>query len=74
MYGPEDHFDELRSHAVGALIMKFVKAKRENLPSVTVWGTGAPIREWLHVDDGCEAMLRSMKIPPYDDIIKHRRG
>lgn len=69
MYGPEDHFDELRSHAVGALIMKFVQAKREGLSSVTVWGTGRPIREWLHVDDGCEAMLRAMELPPYDDII-----
>lgn len=69
MYGPDDHFDEVRSHAVGAMIMKFVKAKMENKPNVTVWGTGAPIREWLHVDDGCEAMLRSMSIEPYDDII-----
>jgi len=69
LYGPHDHFDEVRSHAVGALIMKFVRAKRENLPSVTVWGTGKPIREWLHVNDACEAMLRAMDIPAYNDII-----
>ena len=69
MYGPNDHFDEVRSHAVGALIMKFVKAKQEGRPSVTVWGSGKPIREWLHVDDACRAMIRAMDIPPYDDII-----
>ncbi len=69
MYGPCDHFDEVRSHAVGAMIMKFVKAKRENLPEVVIWGTGKPIREWLYVDDACEAMIRSMSIVPYNDII-----
>lgn len=69
MYGPNDHFDEMRSHAVGALIMKFVAAKNNDLSTVTVWGTGEPIREWLHVDDACEAMLRAIDIAPYDDII-----
>ena len=69
LYGPNDHFDEVRSHAAGALIRKFVQAKKENLPNVTVWGTGKPIREWLYVDDACEAMLRAMKIEPYNDII-----
>lgn len=69
MYGPCDHFDEVRSHAVGAMIMKFVKAKREDLSEVTIWGTGNPIREWLYVDDACEAMIRAISIAPYDDII-----
>ncbi|GAB3520315.1 NAD-dependent epimerase/dehydratase family protein [Photobacterium alginatilyticum] len=61
MYGPEDHFEEERSHALGALIMKFVKAKQNNEPFVNVWGSGKPVREWLHVDDGAEAMVRSIK-------------
>lgn len=69
MYGPCDHFDEVRSHAVGAMIMKFVKAKKANLPEVVIWGTGKPIREWLYVDDACDAMIRAMDIAPYDDII-----
>lgn len=69
MYGPEDHFEEERSHALGALIMKFDKAKKENLPSVTVWGTGTPVREWLHADDGAEAMIRALDIAPHQDII-----
>lgn len=62
MYGPEDHFDEKRSHALGALIMKFVEAKRKQLPEVVVWGTGKPVREWLYVDDGAEALLRALNI------------
>ncbi len=64
MYGPGDHFDEKRSHALGALIMKFVEAKRKNLPSVVVWGTGKPIREWLYVDDGAEILIRALEIEP----------
>ena len=64
MYGPGDHFDERRSHALGALIMKFVEAKRKNLPAVTVWGTGKPIREWLFVDDGAEVLIRALEVEP----------
>lgn len=62
MYGPEDHFEEERSHALGALIMKFVEAKLNNQPEVIVWGTGKPVREWMHVDDGAEAMIRAMQV------------
>lgn len=69
MYGPEDHFEEERSHAMGALIMKMVKAKREGLPEVVVWGTGAPVREWLHIDDGAEAMVRAMNIPATSELL-----
>jgi len=69
MYGPGDHFEEERSHALGALIMKFVRAKRNNEPYVEVWGTGKPVREWLHVDDGAEALIRAMDTPPFVDFI-----
>jgi GDP-L-fucose synthase len=69
MYGPGDHFDEERSHALGALVMKFVEAKRKDLPSVVVLGTGKPVREWLYVDDGAEAMIRALDIPPTVDPI-----
>ena len=64
MYGPGDHFEEKRSHALGALIMKFVEAKRKNLPKVVVWGTGKPIREWLFGDDGAEILIKSLEIEP----------
>ncbi len=69
MYGPEDHFEAERSHALGALIMKFVEAKQKNKPYVDVWGSGKPVREWLHVDDGAEAMIRAMNISPTTEFI-----
>ena len=62
MYGPGDHFDESRSHALGALVMKFVEADRNNEPTVTVWGTGKPIREWLYIEDGAEALIRGLSV------------
>lgn len=74
MYGPEDHFDLLRSHALGASIMKFVEAERVQYPAVVVWGTGKPVREWLYVDDAAEALVRGLYIPPYDDIINLGTG
>ncbi len=69
MYGPEDHFEAERSHALGALIMKFTEAKKNNDPHVDVWGSGKPVREWLHVDDGAEAMVRAADIAPFVDPI-----
>ena len=74
MYGPGDHFDEVRSHAMGALIMKIVKAKEENLPEVIVWGTGRPVREWLYVDDCVEAFIRALEIPPIVEPINIGQG
>jgi len=74
MYGPGDHFDEVRSHAMGALIMKIVRAKKENLPEVVVWGTGKPVREWLYVDDCVEAFMRALEIPPIVEPINIGQG
>jgi GDP-L-fucose synthase len=54
MYGPGDHFDENRSHALGAFIKKIHIAKNENFNEITLWGTGNPIREWLYIDDGAK--------------------
>ena len=64
MYGPEDHFEAERSHALGALIMKMVSAKRCNAPFVEVWGSGKPVREWLHIDDGAMAMVKGLDVSP----------
>ena len=69
MYGPGDHFEEKRSHALGALIMKFVEAKRRNLPQVSVWGSGKPVREWLYVDDGAEILMKALEMGPTVDPI-----
>lgn len=62
MYGPWDHFDEERSHALGALIMKISIAKKKKEPHVVVWGTGRPIREWLFVKDCAEAVTRALDV------------
>ena len=51
LYGPGDNFDALTSHVLPALIRRFHEAKLENRPEVVVWGTGRPLREFLHVDD-----------------------
>ena len=66
MYGPEDHFEEVRSHALGALTMKIEKAKNEGESHVVVWGTGKPVREWLYVDDCVEAMIRAIDVTHYE--------
>ena len=55
LYGPNDNYDLQNSHVLPALLRKFHTAKVEGLPSVEVWGTGAPKREFLHVDDLADA-------------------
>ncbi len=62
MFGPFDHFEEKRSHALGALIKKIHNAKENNLDKVTIWGTGKPIREWLFVRDGATALIKSISL------------
>lgn len=66
MYGPRDHFDPVRSHALGALIAKIVKAKRTGKRKVEIWGTGRPVREWLYVEDAAMAILKA--IEHFDEI------
>ena len=62
MYGPGDHFEEERSHALGALIKKIYLAKISNHNSIDIWGTGRPIREWLYVEDGAKGLVKSLKL------------
>lgn len=61
LYGPEDNFDLQSSHVLPALIRKVHEAKMAGAPSVTVWGTGKPKREFLHVDDLAEACVFVMR-------------
>lgn len=69
MYGPGDHLDEVRSHAVGGLAIRFLKAQKSGAPEVVVWGSGAPVREWLYVDDAAEAMVRATACAPCDQPV-----
>jgi GDP-L-fucose synthase len=57
LYGPGDNFDPLTSHVLPALIRKFHEAKEEGRTEVVVWGTGTPLREFLHVDDLARAVV-----------------
>jgi GDP-L-fucose synthase len=57
LYGPHDNFDLESSHVLPALIRKFHEAKQSNSPSVQLWGTGKPLREFLHVDDMAAACV-----------------
>lgn len=66
MYGPREHFNPEQSKALAGLIKKIYEAKKKNLPTVEVWGTGKPTRDWLYVKDGAEAILRATSF--YDDI------
>jgi GDP-L-fucose synthase len=60
LYGPNDNYDLQQSHVLPALIRKFHEAKVKKLPNVTIWGTGKPLREFLHVDDLAAACLHLM--------------
>jgi GDP-L-fucose synthase len=57
LYGPGDNFDPVTSHVLPALIRKFHEAKEDRRPEVIVWGTGTPLREFLHVDDLARAVV-----------------
>ena len=57
LYGTKDNFDLETSHVIPALIRKILDAKSNNLHEVVLWGTGSPIREFLHVDDLARAVL-----------------
>jgi GDP-L-fucose synthase len=61
LYGPNDNFDLASSHVLPALIRKMHEAKIARAPSVVLWGTGAPRREFLHVDDLADALVHLMK-------------
>jgi GDP-L-fucose synthase len=65
LYGPNDNYDLKNSHVIPALIRKFHEAKVNNLRSVEVWGSGKPLREFMHVDDLADSCLLLMK--KYDE-------
>jgi len=63
LYGPGDNYHPQNSHVIPALIRKFHEAKQSNIPSVTVWGTGTPRREFLYSDDMADACVYLMNLP-----------
>jgi GDP-L-fucose synthase len=67
LYGPNDNFDLASSHVLPAMIRKFHDAKEEGRAEVSIWGTGTPRREFLHVDDLADACVFLMQA--YDDAV-----
>ena len=65
LYGPNDNYDLVGSHVLPAMIRKFHEAKAESKPFVELWGTGSPLREFLHADDLADACVYLMKT--YDE-------
>jgi GDP-L-fucose synthase len=66
LYGPNDNYDLNNSHVLPALIRKFHVAKKENAKSVEIWGTGSPLREFLHADDlaaACYFLMQNYNEP-----------
>ena len=61
LYGPNDNYDLNNSHVLPAMIRKFHEAKRDGKPSVELWGTGSPMREFLHADDLADACVYLME-------------
>ena len=62
LYGPNDNFHPENSHVIPALIRRFHEAKLANLPEVVAWGSGKPMREFLHVDDMAAASIFVMEL------------
>lgn len=62
LYGPNDNFHPENSHVIPALLRRFHEAKEANAPEVVVWGSGNPMREFLHVDDMAEASIFVMNL------------
>ncbi len=71
LYGPGDNYHPENSHVIPALIRKFHEAKQNNTPTVSVWGTGTPRREFLYSDDMADACVFLMNLPDaqYDTLL-----
>ena len=70
LYGPNDNFSPANSHVIPALIQKFHNAKSNSEESVQIWGSGKPLREFLHVHDLCRAILIVMKDSNINKLLK----
>lgn len=74
LYGPGDNFDLMSSHVMPALIRKAHEAKISGAPTITVWGTGTPRREFLHADDCADALVFLLKTYSDDEHINVGSG
>jgi GDP-L-fucose synthase len=61
-YGPGDHLDPERAHALGGMIYRALVSKKTDQENFTVWGSGKPIREWIYIDDVALALVNSLEV------------
>jgi len=74
LYGPGDNYHPQNSHVMPALIRRLDEAREKNLPEVQAWGTGKPMREFLHVDDFADACAFLLKLENPPDLINIGSG
>jgi GDP-L-fucose synthase len=72
LYGPGDNFDLETSHVIPAMIRRFLEAKAASQDEVSLWGTGRPSREFLHVDDAAEGIVNALE--RYDEPVPVNLG
>lgn len=74
LYGPGDRYHTENSHVIPDLVRKFHEAREKELPNVTLWGSGEPRREFLHVDDLAEAILHLLRVDDPPDWVNVGSG
>ena len=74
LYGPGDNYHPDNSHVLPALIRRFHEAKESNADAVTIWGSGTPVREFLHVDDLASGILHLLQLPDPPDLVNIGSG
>jgi GDP-L-fucose synthase len=74
LYGPNDNFDLENSHVIPALVRKYYEARQNGVDEITAWGTGRPTRDFIYVEDACEAILKAAEIYNGEEIINISSG
>ncbi|TMM49550.1 GDP-L-fucose synthase family protein [Sulfitobacter sabulilitoris] len=74
LYGPNDNFDTVTSHVMPALVRRFAEASRTGAETVTIWGSGTPLREFLHVDDLARACVFLAEVYEGEDLMNIGSG
>ena len=74
LYGPGDNYHPSNSHVLPGLLRRFHEARQEGLPEVQIWGTGSPLREFLHVDDLAAGILHLLELSDPPDLVNIGSG
>ena len=74
LYGPGDNYHIENAHVLPALLRRFHEAKQNNAPRITIWGTGTPLREFLHADDLADALLLLASLPNPPSLVNVGSG